>query len=160
MAYRNDLEALEARYRVLDSELAHRVRERDEVKQMLDEARDYAEWVERRPERRARHRRIAISVFATAALVIAGVGYVMISGHRTRHFDEAFEKFSGFTDQMCACTTKACADRIQTDLTLWAETMAKDEQASEKPSPEDIKRISNVAQRYADCLTKLQNGAD
>jgi hypothetical protein len=157
MAYRNDLEALEARYRALDSELTERARERDEVKQMLDEARDYADWVERRPERRARHRRVAISVFATAAIVIAGLGYVMVSGHRAREFDEIFDKFSGFADEMCACTTKACADGVDTEITRWAETLPKQEKSTEMPSSEDVKRFAVVSERYSKCLVKLQS---
>ncbi|HEV7555806.1 MAG TPA: hypothetical protein VGO00_10145, partial [Kofleriaceae bacterium] len=133
------------------------VRERDEVKQMLDEARDYADWVERRPERRARQRRIAISVFTTAALVIAGVGYVMVSGHRAREFDQAFEKFSGFTDEMCACTTKACADGVDAEITRWAETLVKHDKSTETPSSEDVKRFTVVSERYSKCLIQLES---
>ena len=157
MAYRNDLEALEARYRALDTELTERVRERDEVKQMLDEARDYTDWVERGPERRrARQRRIAISVFATAALVIAGVGYSMFA-HRTRKFDEALARFSALTDEMCACKTKACADGVTAEITEWVDTLAKSDSATDTPSADDIKRFAPVTERYTDCATKLMN---
>jgi len=152
MAYRNDLQALEARFHALDTELTERVRERDEVKQMLDEARNYADWIERGPERRARKRRIAISVFATAALVIAGVGYSMFS-HRTRKFDEALAKFSVLSDEMCACKTKACGEGVNAAIARWVDTLDKNDK--DTPSADDIKRFAPVTERYADCLTKL-----
>jgi hypothetical protein len=79
MAYRSDLDALEARDQVLSRELAEKQREHAEVQQMLDEART-AEADEVRANDvlvgRRRLRRIALAV--GAVVVIAGVAGVMV----------------------------------------------------------------------------------
>ncbi len=63
-------------------------------------------------------------------------------------------KFESFTNQMCRCKSKACADGVQKRMTAWGTKMAKTAQSS-KPSPELAKQATEIMTRYAECMTKL-----
>jgi hypothetical protein len=61
----------------------------------------------------------------------------------------------GFTERMCACRDKACADQVQEDLTKWGTEMAKKADRDERPDDETMKQITDLIQHYTECMTKL-----
>jgi hypothetical protein len=71
-----------------------------------------------------------------------------------REAAEAVAKMDQFAGKMCACKDKACADKVQDDLTKWASEMAK-KGTGNKPSEDLVKKSSDIMKRYADCMTKL-----
>jgi len=68
----------------------------------------------------------------------------------------AIRRMTEFMEQMCACSDKACADRVQEDMTKWSTEMAakagdaKDQKADEVT----MKKMTEVGQRYGECMTK------
>jgi hypothetical protein len=66
-----------------------------------------------------------------------------------------------FTNQMCTCKDKACADGANDAMIKWGTRMA--EKASkapnhEKPDPEIAKQSADLMTRYTECMTKLMIG--
>jgi hypothetical protein len=66
--------------------------------------------------------------------------------------------FRAFTDQMCACKDKACADKVQDDFTKWGTEMSKKMDRDERPDDETMKQLTDMMSRYADCMTKVMGG--
>ncbi|MBA3452539.1 MAG: hypothetical protein H0T42_05510 [Deltaproteobacteria bacterium] len=66
----------------------------------------------------------------------------------------AFAKMEQFANEMCRCTDRTCADRVQASLTQWAQEMAKQDSEPTKPTEADMKRMTEVGQQYAECMTK------
>jgi hypothetical protein len=63
---------------------------------------------------------------------------------------DAVAMMSKFTDSMCACKDKACAEGVQKDMAEAAAKMSKDAQ----PSPDDMKKMQEMAQKFGDCMAK------
>lgn len=72
-----------------------------------------------------------------------------------RQMRAAAAQMAEFADSMCRCSDKACADKVQDDLTTWATRMAK-ESSSKPPKPDEelMKRMTDIGQRYAECMAK------
>ena len=67
----------------------------------------------------------------------------------------AMAQMESFATEMCTCTDKACADRVQADMTKWAQEMAaKPGAGEERPREQDMKRMTEMGQHYAECMTK------
>ena len=62
-----------------------------------------------------------------------------------------------YSNRMCACTDKACADTVNEALAAWGTHMAKTAGAAaeEKPDPELAKKSADIMTRYTECMTKL-----
>jgi hypothetical protein len=71
--------------------------------------------------------------------------------------EAAIEMVILFSDRMCACKDKACADKVNEDYTKWGMEMAKDARPSDarNVSVEDTRRMTEAATRYSECYTKL-----
>ena len=160
MAYRNDVDALEARLKDLESEVGDRTRERDEVAQLLAEARarESAErYVTEAPRRRRKQRIIVVAVFASLAAVIAAFAIFRTTcrGDRTDYIAEAIAKLQEFTDQMCQCRDATCAQKVGDELTKWGQEMAK-----RHPNPpsnmteQQTKDINAIAEKLGMCMQK------
>jgi hypothetical protein len=69
----------------------------------------------------------------------------------------ALAKMEEFQKQMCACKDKACADKVNEDMTRWGTEMAKraSYDRDEKPDPEIAKRSADIMTLYVECMTKL-----
>jgi hypothetical protein len=67
---------------------------------------------------------------------------------------EAIAKMSQFTDAMCKCKDRACADKVNEDLMKWGTEMAKTADRDERPDPELAKQASEIMTRYTECMTK------
>jgi hypothetical protein len=166
MAYRSDLEALEARHAALEAEVAERTRQRDEIARMVDEARSREhhaniarDWAAGGPARR-RRRNINIGV-AVGVVMVLGLGVVRLATRpsaRERRIETAIKKFEYFTDQICACKDKTCAERVTADITKWSEEMTrsyKDDWAKDPPDYDATKRMEKIATRFSECMTKV-----
>jgi hypothetical protein len=68
---------------------------------------------------------------------------------------EALAMMRGFTDRMCQCADKACADRVQEDMTKWGTEAAKAADRDERPDPDMVKQAGEIMTRYTECMTKL-----
>jgi hypothetical protein len=70
---------------------------------------------------------------------------------------EAVAKMEGFQKQMCDCKDKACADKVNEDMTKWGTEMAKTAGAAkdEKPDPDLAKKSADIMTKYTECMTKL-----
>jgi len=165
MVYRNDVEALEARHAELEAQVAERARARDEVAQMLVEARVRQETEHRLADLAAggpaRRRRRALRIAAVAVLLaLVGIGAV----YRFRPTEEdrieaAIQQLSRFTDQMCTCTTSGCAQQVNGAMTKWAQTMAKDFDPRPQPDSAQMKRAAEIAERMGKCMMKAMSDA-
>lgn len=69
----------------------------------------------------------------------------------------ALAKFREFADRACACKDKACADKVQEDITTWSMEMAKTATKDHKPDAELMKQMTEVGTRYSECLTKIMS---
>jgi len=160
MVYRNDVEALEARHAELEAQVAERARARDEVAQMLVEAR-----VRRETEHRladlaaggpARRRRRAFRIAAVAILLaLVGIGAVYrFTPTESDRIEAAIRQMSQFTDQMCTCTTSGCAQQVNEAMTKWAQAMAKEFEPRPNLDAGQMKHATEVAERLAKCMMK------
>jgi hypothetical protein len=70
---------------------------------------------------------------------------------------EAVAKMEGFQKSMCDCKDKACADKVNEDMTKWGTEMAKTAGAAkdEKPDPDLAKKSADIMTKYTECMTKL-----
>lgn len=66
----------------------------------------------------------------------------------------ALAKMGEFAHSMCQCTDKACADAVQERMTKWATDAANnDEWSKQKPDEATMKKMTEVGQKYAECMT-------
>ncbi len=131
MAYRSDVEALEARFQVLETELAQRVRERDDAARMLDEARRRAhadqiaaDLAAGGPARRRRKRVLVAATSALVSLFAAAAIHLATRAHG-RIEDEMLTKLAFYTDEMCTCTDKSCAEHVSEDMMRWGQQIER-----------------------------------
>ncbi len=89
----------------------------------------------------------------TALLALAGCPSKKESAER--RMNEAMAKMSEFASRMCDCKDKACADRVQEDMTKWSTEMAKSSPGLDyKPSEAQMKRMTEVGMKFSECMTK------
>jgi hypothetical protein len=157
MAYRSDLEAMEARLAGLDAEVARKVQERDDVARLIDEAHHrerrealYADLASGGPERRLR-RNALIALGAVSATVIGVLSYREL--HKRTHSDDIMDAYEAFTDELCACKDKRCADKVVDKMSKWGQEMAKDYK-DDKPDAEQMRRITPIAERMSKCMAE------
>ncbi|MBL0219104.1 MAG: hypothetical protein IPQ07_35195 [Myxococcales bacterium] len=160
MAYRNDVDALEARLVAIQGELDDATRQRDIAAHLLEEARARAaaeglaaDWAAGGPQRRRRRR---------ARILIATVGFALVGGLVTYRVTrdrgagdqrEVLERFATFTDQMCTCHDKACADQVMGSMTTWSMKMAREQ--SQAPMELDAatrERMSKLVEHFGECM--------
>jgi hypothetical protein len=170
MAYRNDLDALEARYQALEDELAGRTRARDEVAHMLAEARAraqheavLADLAAGGPARRRRERATLAAVVTAAALIVGGLGYWKSLPSFDDRMETVLHEMSELTDEVCACRDRACADAAVEHLQRWSEQKAREwtPQDVHKINPEAMTRAMALSRRLGACLqAAMANGAN
>lgn len=161
MTYRDDVEALENRHRVLEGEIAARERARDEVAGMIVEARarrdveaHLADLAAGGPARR-RRKRILIAL-AAGLFVLAGAGVaVKLAEPRHDPMEEALAQLATYADDMCGCKDRACAEKVSHEMTEWSRKMSK---KFPEPRVTDAqqKRAMDLGMRTATCEQKLK----
>ena len=157
MAYRSDVDALEARLKDLEAQVGDRTRERDEVATLLAEARavESAErYVAEAPQRRQRRRVIVIATLGVLG-VLVGV-LVAIRGSRTKQddFNVTMAKFQEFADQMCRCSDAACAQKVSDDMTKWSVEMSKRQPVPHKLNEQQMKDATAIGTKMGECMQK------
>ena len=60
-----------------------------------------------------------------------------------------------YSDAMCKCSDKGCADHVQDDLVKWAGDLESRMSKDDKPDPALAQKAGDVMQRYAECMTKI-----
>jgi hypothetical protein len=68
---------------------------------------------------------------------------------------DAVAKMEEFSKKMCDCKDKACADKVNDDMTKWGVEMAKTADRDAKPDPELAKKSADIMQKYTECMTKI-----
>lgn len=167
MAYRNDVDALEARLAAVQRDLDATTRDRDETARLLAEARDRAaneaiaaDYFAGGPQRRRRRRVRHMAFGAGIALAVIGslATYRLTRTSARDRVEATVERFQGFTAEMCQCTDKQCADRVMDDMTKWATGLATEQPYGEEMPPEDLReRMATIGQHYAECMTKAMS---
>lgn len=68
----------------------------------------------------------------------------------------AVKKMKGFTDDMCACKDKACADKVTNEMVKFGEDMAKKQGGRPEPKISDAhqKEMEETMKRFTDCMMK------
>jgi hypothetical protein len=167
MAYRDDVQALQARVDALSADLATRVRERDEAARMLAEARAradaeafLADLASGGPARRRRKRLRIAAIAAGFAMIVGGLLAYRAWPRHEHRLEAAMRTFERFTTEMCQCKDTACATHVSDDMTRWATAMQKDWQPPPKLDDAQIKRATELGQRMADCMTKAMTAGD
>lgn len=165
MAYRNEIDALQARLANIEADLGERTLERDEVAHMLAEARERArreDYEARAPIRR--RRRWIFAVVASGLLALGGIAslFVMRSGPRRLDIDQAIDEMQMFSDRMCACKEgdQACAQSVSDAMTKWSEAVTKQYPKHDYPKPTDeqMKRIMGIADTLTKCMSRAMMG--
>lgn len=160
MAYRNDVEALEARLAALDGEVAEQTRARDEAAALLAEARARAEmsglaadWAAGGPMQRRRRRfRIAAGVALCSALCVALTAGIIRHHGTPNRGDQMLLQFAMFTGEMCACRDKTCVETTSNNMTQWSMQLANE---SQPPKIDDgtMKVAIQLGERMARCMS-------
>ena len=167
MAYRDDVNALEARVAALSADLAARERERDEAARMLDEARARANAeafiadLESGGPARRRRKRLRIAIVTSAiAMIVGGIAAYRASSHRDHRFEDAMHKLEAFKGEMCQCKDTACVQHVSDEMTSWSMAMAKEWQPEPRLDSTQMQLASDIAKQMAECMQKAMIGAD
>jgi len=166
MAYRGDVEALEARVAALSADLAHRVRERDETAQMLAEARAranaeaYVADLDAGGPARRRRKRLRIAAMAAGiAMIVGGLLAYRARSHPDR-FEEAMRTFDRFADEVCRCKDSACVTQVSNDMNRWGTQMAKEWGPDPKLDAGQMKRAMAIGERMGQCMSRVMSYGD
>lgn len=158
MAYRNDLEALEARHAALEAEIAERTRERDDAARLLAEARERERAMQTEividPARR-RRQGIAISAGVLASIGIAiGIAYVAKQSRAEARFAAMYEQLERFTSESCACEDSACVEDVQNRMAQWGAQLSAT--TDEQPGAKNTKRFFDLVERMSACVDEVR----
>lgn len=100
---------------------------------------------------------LTIAFLAAASLLTVGACKKKGGGDA----GEAMAKMEEFSTEMCKCKDKACADKVQEGMTKWSTDMAAKGGAKkdEKPDEASMKKMTEIGQKYAECMTKAMTPA-
>ena len=66
--------------------------------------------------------------------------------------EEAVAKMEGFKNDMCKCTDKACADKVNADMMKYGESMKGKKE--EKPDQKLVDKMMGIMGEYTKCMDK------
>jgi hypothetical protein len=160
MAYRSDLEALQARHNALVAEVAERVRERDTVGRLLAELRPWDAAVKRlaEAEHRARRRR-RYMLIASVLAILAIVGGFGIRAALRDPARELIDQYKAFADRMCECRDSTCAGEVAHATSAWA---VERREAHDGPLRLDVaqrQHLNDVRERMVRCMASARSVA-
>ena len=63
---------------------------------------------------------------------------------------------TGFRDDMCKCTDKACADAVQEQMTKWSTKMAQEAGSHDtrKATEAELEQMTEIGRGYGECMAK------
>jgi hypothetical protein len=92
-------------------------------------------------------------------MMISLVAVLSLAACKKGGGNDSIAKMEGFQKAMCECKDKACADKVQDDMTKWGTEMAKTAKPDDKPDPEMVKKSGEIMTKYTECMTKLMTAA-
>ncbi len=156
MAYRNDLDALEARHAALEAEVAEGIRARDEAAHLLAEARareDANAEADVEPARRGPSL-LAIAFGIGVVALIGGLTRCGTEGTKTEG-EDIVQTFERFATTMCACQTPVCAQQVSSEVTAWGQLTANGRpQLVDHADPRTQQHIIQIAHRLSRCMQR------
>ncbi len=63
----------------------------------------------------------------------------------------ALARLGEFTDEMCACPDRACADAVSQEMTRWSTELSKDH-VELKPTDEEMEEAKQITERLSKCM--------
>jgi hypothetical protein len=90
-----------------------------------------------------------VMISLTAVLALATV-----AGCKKKSGGDTLAKMEGFSKSMCECKDKACADKVNADMTAWGTEMSKSADKDAKPDPDMAKKSADIMTKYTECMTK------
>jgi hypothetical protein len=89
----------------------------------------------------------------TKLLLLSGLVFATACGSKT---DGAISEMQGFTDKMCACTDKGCAEAVMKDMMEFGKKM-KDEGVKKSDLSDDQKqKLKDLRKEFEGCSDKLK----
>jgi hypothetical protein len=88
------------------------------------------------------------------AILMASLGVLAVRASRPDRASQLVERYESFADEMCACRDRACADKVNAEMTTWAEETAKSD-ADTTPDTATMKHMTDVAEKLSSCMSKL-----
>ena len=68
----------------------------------------------------------------------------------------AVAKMEEFQKLMCDCKDKACADKVNEDMTRWGTELARSAgDDDDRPDPDLARKSADIMTKYTECMTKL-----
>jgi hypothetical protein len=90
---------------------------------------------------------------------IAAMAVLSFAGCKKKSdFDKAMEKMESFKKDMCACTAKDCAEKVDKAMTEYGKSMDKGDK-KEKTTPEQDKKAMDLFTEYNKCKEKAMGPA-
>ena len=89
--------------------------------------------------------------------VVAAMSLLTVAGCKKKGGGgDAVAKLEGFQKDMCECKDKACADKVNDNMTKWGTEMANTVTADKdaKPDVELAKKETEIMTKYTECMTK------
>lgn len=159
MAYRNDVDALEARHRALEAELADRVRERDDVARMLADARARVADEQARaavvPAPARSHPGAMLAGAVLALIAIVGVVEYRKDHRRSSRVHETLVRFEAWADEICRCQDSACTQRTIDAMTAWSAGRAAERQISMPVDDAILTQFQVISERFSRCMMRI-----
>jgi hypothetical protein len=160
MVYRSDVDALEARLRALNVDIAQRERDRDEVVRLLRDRRNCdaaVQWLEDRP-RRQRRRGVLAAVLLGGMIASGLVAYGLVPG-KQQTYEKTLQDFAGFADQACQCPDAACVDRVGSELHESTNRIVKRGAYQVQPTEAQLARSREILARLMHCTNEAKDRA-
>jgi hypothetical protein len=70
---------------------------------------------------------------------------------------EALATMIRFKDELCQCTTSACAQKVSDEMMKWSQDQARVEQKPPKMSEEETKVFSEIGEQMGRCMQKAMS---
>ena len=64
---------------------------------------------------------------------------------------QAIARLGEFTDEMCACADRTCADAVSQEMTRWSNELSRDH-TDLKPTDEEMAEVKLVSERLSTCM--------
>lgn len=89
----------------------------------------------------------------------AALMLVLSLGACKSEVDEAIGKMKKFSDDMCACKDKACAEKVTAEMTKYGEEAAKKDAAkATTPTEAQAKEMVDSSKKMGECMAKAMGG--
>ena len=70
---------------------------------------------------------------------------------------EAMAAMTHFKDEMCQCTTNACAQNVSDEMTKWGQEQARDRNEPPKLTDEETKQFTDLGEQMGKCMQKAMS---